>query len=367
MQGFWFGLIAVVWAVFFALEGFDFGVGILLPFISRGDEQRKVALRSIGPVWDGNEVWLLLAGGATFAAFPAWYASMFSGFYLAFALLLAGLIMRGIGIEYRSKAQTDSGRRWCDVTFFVGSVVPAILLGVTFANLLRGLRMDANHDVTASFGSLLSPFALLGGLVTLALCTFHGAIYLMLRTTGEVRDATRRLLPALTGATGVLAVLFLAWASHLRGSGGSFILAGLIVTGFLLAAAALRTGREGRAFAASAVMMLLVPAWIFAALWPLVLPASNNPAWSLTIHNASSSPYTLRVMTVVALVMTPIVLIYQAWTYWVFRARVTGADVSGDGYGGGRFERTVRRARDSAAELLGTADHDHPSHHDRQQ
>ncbi len=186
LQEFWFCLIAVLWAGFLVLEGFDFGVGMLLPLVASTDEDRRIALRSIGPVWDGNEVWLLVAGGATFAAFPEWYASMFSGFYLAFVLLLIGLILRGIGIEYRERAETANGRRWCDTAIVVGSFLPSLLLGVAFADLVRGLRMNAAHQVVGGFFDLLSPYALLGGVVTLTLFAFHGAVFLALRTSGPV-------------------------------------------------------------------------------------------------------------------------------------------------------------------------------------
>src|SRR3954471_21871814 len=191
LQGFWFGVIAVLWAGFFVLEGFDFGVGMLLPFIGKDEKDREVALRSIGPVWDGNEVWLLVAGGATFAAFPEWYASVFSGFYLAFALLLVGLILRGIGIEYRGKAATARGRQWCDCATWIGSVLPALLLGVAFANFLRGVDLNAQHDMTSGFFLLLTPYARLGGVLSLALFCLLGAAFLALRTEGETADAAR--------------------------------------------------------------------------------------------------------------------------------------------------------------------------------
>ena len=367
MQAFWFGVIAVLWAMFFLLEGFDFGVGMLLPIVGRDETGRHTVARSIGPVWDGNEVWLLVAGGATFAAFPAWYAGMFSGFYLAFALLLVGLIVRGIGIEYRGKAETATGRAWCDAGFAVGSLIPALLLGVAFANLVRGVRMDAGGNMTSSFFSLLNPYALLGGLTTLTLFAFHGAVYLMLRTTGPVHEATARLLPRLAVVTGVIAVAFLVWTSQVRGGWVSFVLAVVVALAFVVAAVNAIRGREAVAFAASAVTTLLVPIWVFACLWPDVLPARNHAAWSLTVHNASSSHYTLTVMTIVALIMTPIVLAYQAWSYWVFRARVTGSDLGDDGYGGGgpkrpvgpdsgALGRTIASARRSAGEMLGTGE-----------
>ncbi len=347
MQGFWFGVLAVLWAGFFVLEGFDFGVGMLLPVVANTDTERKIALRSIGPVWDGNEVWLLVAGGATFAAFPEWYASAFSGFYLAFAVLLVGLILRGIGIEYRGKAHTSHGRRWCDFAIVVGSVLPALLLGVAFADFMRGVKMNASHDVIGNFWDLVTPYGLLGGVVTLTLFAFHGALFLALRTDGEVRDVARSLARALAPPTGLAAIAFVIWTSQVRGASVSFVLGGVIIAAFLAATWAAEVRRPGLAFAASSAVVGLVPVWVFAALWPNVLPARNNAAFSLTVYNADSSPYTLRVMTVVALVFTPIVLAYQAWTYWVFRARVTGADVEGDGYG------LIAKVRESAHEMLG--------------
>jgi cytochrome d ubiquinol oxidase subunit II len=334
MQAFWFGTIAVLWAGFFLLEGFDFGVGILLPLVTRNDTDRRIALRAIGPVWDGNEVWLLVAGGATFAAFPEWYASVFSGFYLAFALLLVGLILRGIGIEYRGKAATARGRQWCDGAVFVGSFLPALLIGVAFADFLRGVTMDSSHDMTNGFFSLLSPYALLGGLVTLSLFVVHGAAFLVLRTEGEVAAASRRTLVVLTPVAALLAAGFVGWTGTIRGGWVSAVLAVVIVIAVSIASA-------------------LIPVWTFAALWPDVLPARNNGAFSLTVHNASSSPHTLKVMTVIALVFTPIVLVYQAWTYWIFRARVTGETV-GAGHEG--IARAVALAGQSARETLGRPD-----------
>lgn len=354
MQGFWFGLIAVLWAMFFVLEGFDFGVGVLFPFVTHNEDQRKIALRTIGPVWDGNEVWLIVAGGATFAAFPDWYASVFSGFYLAFALLLVGLIIRAIGIEYRGKAETQTGRRWCDGAFVLGSLLPALLLGVAFANFTRGVRMNASQEMTSSFISLLSPYALLGGVVTLSLFAFHGAVYLALRTEGDVRETARRAMFAMAPVTGLASVAFLLWTAQIRGGYVSWLVALMIGVSLVVSVLAGFARRDGIAFIASSLSAFLVPVWVFACLWPDVLPARNHAGWSLTVHNASSSPYTLRVMTVVALAMTPIVLAYQAWSYWVFRARVTGADALGQGYDG-PLARAVAAARTSAADTLGTA------------
>lgn len=344
LQGFWFGTIAVLWAGFLVLEGFDFGVGMLLPFVADGDTERRIALRSIGPVWDGNEVWLLVAGGATFAAFPEWYASVFSGFYIAFALLLVGLILRGIGIEYRGKAESAEGRNWCDRAIVVGSFLPALLLGVAFADFVRGVKMDSGHNMTGGFFDLLSPYALLGGVVTLTLFLFHGATFLALRTEQPVAAAAENIARRVAPVTGVAAVGFLLWTTQVRGGIVSWLLAAVIAVSFLVSVGALYGKRFGYAFSASSLVCLLVPVWVFACLWPDVLPARNSSALSLTVHNASSSHYTLAVMTVVALIFTPIVVVYQAWTYWIFRARVGVASVSGDGYGGTAIARLREKA-----------------------
>jgi cytochrome d ubiquinol oxidase subunit II len=355
LQGFWFGTIAVLWAGFLVLEGFDFGVGMLLPFVADGETDRRVALRSIGPVWDGNEVWLLVAGGATFAAFPEWYASVFSGFYIAFGLLLVGLILRGIGIEYRGKAETADGRRWCDRAIVIGSFLPALLLGVAFADFVRGVKLDRGHNMIGGFWDLLSPYALLGGVVTLTLFLFHGALFLALRTERDVAFAAGKLARRIAPVTGVAAVAFLLWTTQVRGGVVSWLLALVIAVAFLISVRALWVERFGIAFSASSLVCLLVPIWVFACLWPDVLPARNDAALSLTVHNASSSHYTLTVMTVVALIFTPIVLAYQAWTYWIFRARVGIATVSADPYGGAPSS-SIGRLREKAHELIEPGD-----------
>jgi len=339
LQGFWFGVIAVLWAGFFLLEGFDFGVGMFLPFAG-GEKEREQALRAIGPVWDGNEVWLLTAGGATFAAFPEWYASVFSGFYLAFALLLVGLIVRGIGIEYRGKARTAQGRWWCDAGVAVGSYLPALLLGVAFANFIRGVELDSNHVMTGSFFDLLTPYALLGGLTTLTLFGFHGSVFLRLRTEGPVQATAAGLAKKLAVPTFLLGGAFLGWSLAYRGGWVAELVGVVIVLALVAAIRALLLGRAGWSFAASGLVTVLVPVFVFACLWPNVLPANNGSQFSLTAHVASSSHYTLTVMTIVALIFTPIVLAYQAWSYWVFRARV---GVAVDKPGAGLTDR-VRKA-----------------------
>jgi cytochrome d ubiquinol oxidase subunit II len=351
MQGFWFGVIAVLWAVFFLLEGFDFGVGILLPYVAHDESDKHIALRSIGPTWDGNEVWLIVAGGATFAAFPEWYATAFSGFYLPFALLLAGLILRGIGIEYRERSDTARGRAWCDGAITVGSFLAAVLLGVAFANFVRGVDLDSHHNMTNSFLSLLNPYALLGGVVTLTLFVFHGGLFLALRTIGPVRERAGQAATVIGPVTAMAGLGFFIWTTQIRGGWVSIVFGIVVVLSVVAAIMAHYRAREGLAFAATALATLLVPIWLFAALWPDVLPARNDPALSLTVQAASSSPYTLKVMAIVALIFTPMVLIYQGWSYWVFRGRVSDATPGGYGQAVGR---TVSRARDSARHMLGT-------------
>jgi cytochrome d ubiquinol oxidase subunit II len=327
LPGFWFGVLAVLWAGFFLLEGFDFGVGVLLPWVGRTELDRQVALRAIGPTWDGNEVWLITAGGATFAAFPQWYASMFAGLYIPLALILAGLIVRGVSIEYRGKVASAAGRAWCDRGMVVGSLLPALLFGVAFADLIRGVKMDAGHNIVGGFFDLVSPFGLLGGLVSLGFFCFHGAVFLSLRTEGDVRRRAHRAARLLAVPVVVAAVAFLGWSFVVRGGGVSLAISVVLAVALLVAVAANHRRQEAIAFGASAVVALGFPVWVFASLWPNVIPARNDPAWSLTVHNASSNHYALVVMTVVAVIFTPVVIAYQAWTYWVFRARVNDGTV----------------------------------------
>jgi cytochrome bd ubiquinol oxidase subunit II len=332
----WFIAIAVLWAGYFVLEGFDFGVGILLPVLGRDDTTRRVMINTIGPVWDGNEVWLLTAGGATFAAFPSWYAAMFSAFYLPLLLVLVALIIRGVAFEYRGKRDNSNWRRGWDAAIFTGSLLPAILWGVAFGNVLHGIPINAAHDFTGNFFTFLNPYSLLGGVTTLALFTLHGALFLRLKTTGELRDrAARTALPA--GAAAIVAGAgFLAWTevsyrATTSGAGvASVALAAVAAAAVIGAAAANWAGREGIAFAANAVAIAAATAALFTALYPNVLPSSLSPAYSLTVANAASADATLKVMTVVAVIFLPLVLAYQAWTYWVFRKRVTAPPRSAD-------------------------------------
>ncbi|MGF1429927.1 cytochrome d ubiquinol oxidase subunit II [Kitasatospora sp. LaBMicrA B282] len=318
----WFVLIAVLWIGYFFLEGFDFGIGILTRLLARDRAERRVLINTIGPVWDGNEVWLLTAGGATFAAFPDWYATLFSGFYLPLLAILVCLIVRGVAFEYRHKRSEERWQRGWEQAIFWTSLLPAFLWGVAFANMVHGVAIDQQKNYTGSVLDLLNPYAVLGGLTTLVLFTFHGALFAALKTVGEIRLRARALALQLGLVTAVLALVFLVWTQVDRGTGGSMGALVVAVPALLGAMFAVRLGREGWAFALSGLTVVAVVSMLFLALFPNVMPSTLNPDWSLTVANASSAPYTLKLMTVVAAVFTPIVLLYQGWTYWVFRKRI---------------------------------------------
>ena len=324
----WFILIAVLFIGFFFLEGFDYGVGILLPFVSKTDTERRVVVNSIGPVWDANEVWLLTAGGAMFAAFPHWYATMFSGFYLPLFLILMGLIVRGVAFEFRSKVEDERWRKTWDYAIFIGSLLPAILFGVAFANIVRGLAIDASMNYVGSFFDLLNPYALLGGLVTLALFVLHGALFLELKVDDPIRQRVQGLLRPTWAAALVLTVLFVAFSAvdtPMFASVNAVQVIALLVAVVSLLTAGLYVFRRryGLAFVANGLTIIAVVVLLFSSLFPNVMPSSIDPAFSLTVYNASSTPYTLSIMTGIALFFVPLVLLYQGWTYWVFRKRVT--------------------------------------------
>ncbi|MEZ0092779.1 cytochrome d ubiquinol oxidase subunit II [Streptacidiphilus sp. EB129] len=318
----WFVLIAVLWIGYFFLEGFDFGVGILTKLLARDESERRVLINTIGPVWDGNEVWLLTAGGATFAAFPAWYATLFSGFYLPLLVILVCLIIRGVAFEYRAKRSDEAWKRNWEHAIFWTSLLPAFLWGVAFANIVHGVKINAAGDYAGTVLDLLNPYALLGGLVTLVLFTFHGAVFTALKTLGDIRDRSRALARTLGLLAAVLALAFLVWTQADSGDGWSLGALVVAVLALLGALAFNQAGREGWAFMLSGLTIVAAVAMLFLSLFPDVMPSTLNPAYSLTVVNASSSPYTLTVMTWVAGVMTPVVLCYQAWTYWVFRKRI---------------------------------------------
>ena len=319
----WFILLAVLWTGYLVLEGFDFGVGMLMPFVGRNNKERRVALNTIGPLWDGNEVWLLTAGGATFAAFPEWYATMFSGFYIPLFLILLALIVRAVAIEYRGKINSEVWRKRWDLAIIISAWIPSILWGVAFANLVRGVNLDENHQYSGTFFDLLNPFALLGGVVTLLLFLSHGAIFLGLKSDGVVRERAEKMARQFSLYAIVAAGAWAVWG-QIAYSNNAWTWAAVAVAAVGLVATWVATGLKkfGWAFIANAIAIAAAVVFIFGALYPEVMPAINDPANSLTIDNASSTDYTLKVMTWVAVIFTPVVLAYQAWSYWVFRKRL---------------------------------------------
>lgn len=332
----WFIAIAVLWIGYFVLEGFDFGVGALMPFMGeRNSVDRRVAINSIGPVWDGNEVWVVTAGGAMFAAFPAWYASLFSGFYVPLFLILIALILRGVAFEYRGKRDDPRWQDWWDRAIFFGSVVPAFLWGVAFANIVRGVAMDADQIVTASLLDLLNPYALLGGLTTLSLFVLHGAVFLTLKTDGPVRVRARRAAMYSACVAVPVGAVFLAWTQVSYGKPWTLPLVLIAAVALVAGVAAAYRRMEGWSFVATAVTVLTAVTALFGSLFPNVLPSTTDPAFSLTVTNASSADYTLTVMSWVALFALPVVIGYQSWSYWVFRKRVTGEQITPASVGGG--------------------------------
>ncbi|MBQ0827788.1 cytochrome d ubiquinol oxidase subunit II [Streptomyces tagetis] len=318
----WFVLIAVLWVGYFFLEGFDFGIGVLTKLLARDRTEKRVLINTIGPVWDGNEVWLLTAGGATFAAFPEWYATLFSGFYLPLLIILVSLIVRGVAFEYRAKRPEENWQRNWEAAIFWTSLIPAFLWGVAFGNIVRGVKIDSEMEYVGTFWDLLNPYALLGGLVTLTLFTFHGAVFAALKTVGDIRERARALATKVGLVTAVLALGFLLWTQAANGDGKSLVALVVAVAALVAALGANRAGREGWAFSFSGVTIVAAVAMLFLTLFPNVMPSTLDAEWSLTVTNASSSPYTLKIMTWLALIATPVVMLYQGWTYWVFRKRI---------------------------------------------
>jgi len=332
LEEFWFVLIGVLWSGYFLLEGFDFGVGMLLPFLPRDERERGLMFQAIGPVWDGNEVWLVVAAGATFAAFPAWYATLFSGFYVALLLILVLLIVRVVSFDWRER---HAGERW-RVTWLcansIGSFGASFLWALTLANLVQGVPLDSSHVFTGGIADLFSPYTVAMGLAVVVLFALHGATYLTLRTSGALRGRAAATAGRLGPLAAVLAAGAVAWTvvvAHQNNQRAVLPVAiPAILTGALAIAAAvlIRRARAGRAFAATGLAAIGVVATIFTGLYPRVLvsdPAFGN---SLTISNAAAGHYALEVITVVAVIFTPLVLLYQGWTYHVFRARIGAAD-----------------------------------------
>ncbi|GEM49329.1 cytochrome d ubiquinol oxidase subunit II [Deinococcus cellulosilyticus] len=334
LQSLWFILIAVLFIGYFFLEGFDFGVGMLLPILGRNDTEKRVILNSIGPFWDANEVWIITAAGAMFAAFPDWYATLFSGFYLPMFLILVGLIVRIAGIEFRGKVHSPAKRDLCDLMIFLGSFLPAFMWGLIITNIVRGLPIDASKNMVGGLDVIFHPYALLGGLVAVVVFILHGALFLSLRTTDPLRLRAHKAAERFWLPAGLLLAVF-AWLgrsqTHLFDGMGLVpgTLPLLAILCFLFIPIALRIKNDALAFISGSAMILFATVVAFEGLYPNVMPSTLGEALSLTIRNASSSDYTLKVMTVVALTLLPFVLGYQIYTYWVFRKRVTPQTLDG--------------------------------------
>jgi cytochrome bd ubiquinol oxidase subunit II len=327
LADFWFILIAVLWTGFFVLEGFDLGVGMLHGIVGRDEAGRRMVINTIGPLWDGNEVWLIVAGAAIFAAFPGWYATMFSGFYLALVLLLAALMARGTSFEFRRKRDSARWRRMWDGLLTGGSLLVPLLIGIALGDLLHGLPIDSAQNYTGSFWDLLQPYGLYTGITLVAICVLHGATFITLKTTGQVADRAAHV-GARTGP--VVALIVIGWAvwTHVTAGKGFWpnpLEIGIVIV--VIAAAWLAADRhEGWAFACTAATIALAMLTLFTDLYPNVMKSSTNSAYNLTIANTASPSYTLKLMTIVAVVLLPVVLAYTAWNYYVFRRRLTGDD-----------------------------------------
>jgi cytochrome bd ubiquinol oxidase subunit II len=325
----WFCIIAVLFLGFFILEGFDFGVGMLMePFahVGIGDPEthRRAALNTIGPVWDGNEVWLIVAGAAMFAAFPGWYATVFSALYLPLLAILFGMILRVVSIEWRGKIDDSKWRAWADFGIAAGSWLPAVLWGVAFAVLVRGLPVEADGHVHLSIGDVLNAYTLLGGLATAGLFLFYGAVFVALKTSGSMHDVAHRFAVWLSLPVTGLVAGFGIWTQLAYGKDWTWlVLAAAVVAQLAAVVLVWRRMSDGLAFACTALVVAAVVVLLFGALYPNLVPSTLDKQWSVTIHNASSTPYTLKIMTWVTAFFAPLTVIYQGWSYWVFRQRIS--------------------------------------------
>ena len=323
----WFTLVTLLWTGFFVLEGFDFGVGMLHGLIGRTDAERGLAIGSVGPLWDGNEVWLVVAGASMFAAFPGWYATMFSAFYPALILLLAALIVRGVAIEYRGHRDSRRWRRNWSVLLTVGSLLAPLLIGVALGDLLRGVPIDSSQEYTGGLVDLLTPYGLYVGLTVTVLAVLHGSTFLALKVADPVRAQAHAVSRAAAPVAAALVLGFVVWTQSLGSGWFPGVVPILAAIAAIAAAVLVHLRRDAWAFTATAVALGGTIATLFVELYPRVMVSSTNSAFDLTVQNTSSAPYALKVMTVVAAVFLPLVLLYQGWTYYVFRRRLTLADV----------------------------------------
>jgi cytochrome d ubiquinol oxidase subunit II len=331
----WFWIVAFLFVGYFVLDGFDFGVGMSLPFLGKNDVSRRQVINTIGPIWDLNETWVIVAGACLFASFPEWYATLFSGFYLPLLLILLALILRGVSFEYRHQRESAQWKRGFDRMIVIGSAVPALLWGVAFGNIVQGVAINESHIYVGGFFALLNPYSLLVGVTTLLLFFLHGVLFVSLKTDGQVHADARRLVKLAAGPTVLAAAGTVIWTIGIAWDREAPLMLMVIGCGLVAALALIASvlfsmrGRDGRAFTAGAVTVASAVVMLFAALFPYVMPSTIDPAFSLTIENASSTPYTLTIMSWTALIALPLVLAYQTWTYWIFRKRVTRSSIEG--------------------------------------
>lgn len=339
LESIWFILWGVLWAVYFMLDGFDLGMGTLMPFLAKNETEKQMFYQAMGPFWDGNEVWLITAGGVTFAAFPTTYAVMFSGLYSALMLILFALIFRGVALEYRNKVQHPTWKKVWDYCLVGGSFLPALLLGVAFANIFQGIPIDAEGIFQGSLVTLLNPYGLFGGVLFVAMFLLHGCLWLMVKTEGSVHDKAAAVAPGLWTALAVIAVGFLAatwYATRLYDNYLQnplmyvvpiILIPVIVVAALVMIRVYLGKGQWWRAWFASSALIVGVTLFGVAGLYPNLLPSSLNPAFSMTIYNSASSQLTLKIMLGVALICIPVVIAYQAWVYNLFKDPVKEAEV----------------------------------------
>lgn len=325
----WFILIAVLFIGFIFLEGFDFGVGMSTKFLAKDDLDKRVIINTIGPVWDANEVWLITAGGAMFAAFPHWYATVFSGYYLPFVVLLLALIIRGVAFEFRGKADSETWVKTWDWAIFIGSILPPFLFGVFFTSLIQGLPVDGDMNMYAGFTDIVNVYTVIGGVAFVLLSYLHGLLFISLKTTGSLRERANSAALKVYAVTGAVVVLFIAFTyidTDAFADKGAILwpmyAAAIVLYGLLFFF--LKGKKEGLSFTMTGLVLIIVMAGFFIALFPNVMISTLDPAFNMSIAEAASGEYSLKIMTVVAFTMVPIVLAYTIWSYYVFRKRLTG-------------------------------------------